>query len=555
MELYKNNHSKINALNNKSKRLHIEKNPFIQKLKKHQEALLFKALEIDEKFSNSSLPFGVFSYKPGSGKTFVVLALIYYSKIFFNSTGPNIIIVPHNIYTQWINAINNFTGKLLSYKCLLEYSEITALFSNQDLLYKYDIIISTPLNYGVFASIINSIGIKIRRIFFDEADSLKDLIVNAINSEMTWFISASIKTVFDKKTLKAKIGIYDLYLPDLLQNECYCDNKFIDENIKLPQANIQTFICRDFYIDNILINILSDEQIKYINAHDYFEIRSLCNGFNVQNTKEISRHIYLNSKKIINEQDSLLKEFEKKLKYPNREEYSKLVESKNKIESKKNIYVNIFNQLKNLAEKNNICIECWENIIDDSNVDFNKIIYFRSECNDKICIKCYKRINNKYNCVTCKHDHLLDTYKSEEILINDDMIKLSIKNKINKFKILNKIMDITGDKVLIYSKYRNLSNYLKDYCTQNNTEYVELNGGNIKQIDIILNNFKLNPNVKILLIDNSYFGVGLNIEYATDIIFIHSIDIETENQLIGRAQRYGRINKLNIWKLLYMNEK
>jgi SNF2 family DNA or RNA helicase len=57
------------------------------------------------------------------------------------------------------------------------------------------------------------------------------------------------------------------------------------------------------------------------------------------------------------------------------------------------------------------------------------------------------------------------------------------------------------------------------------------------------------------LIDDSYFGVGLNIEYATDFIFIHKTDPEIESQLIGRAQRFGRTEKLNIWKLLYPNEK
>ena len=32
------------------------------------------------------------------------------------------------------------------------------------------------------------------------------------------------------------------------------------------------------------------------------------------------------------------------------------------------------------------------------------------------------------------------------------------------------------------------------------------------------------------------------------------MDLELENQVIGRAQRCGRTTVLNIWKLMYENE-
>jgi hypothetical protein len=558
MQFLQNNTSKINpidyikfpGLDKTSKKVDTTEVPFKIKLRTHQEALLFRALEVDENNSNNNLPFGVLSDKPGAGKTFVVLALIYYSKTYFNSQGINVIVVPHNIYSQWIEAIDKFLGKILTYKCLLEYTEITALFSDTTLLQKYDIIITTPLNYGVLASTINSINYKVRRVFFDEADTMKNLLVNAINSQMTWFISASIQTVFDVNTLKATIGIYNLYLPKLLQNDCYCKKNFIDSNIKLPKPIIEIFICRDFYLDNILTYILNEEQLKYINAHDYTEIRAECDNVSVKNTKEISKYMYLYSKKNVDEQNEILKEFEKKLKYPNRDEYNKLVEAKIKVEQKRDTYLQVYGQLKLLAEKNNICIECWDNLINENTI----ISYYRTQCNDKICIQCFERITDKYKCIGCKNFHLLDTFKSEEINISSKIITQHMKNKINKFIILDKIIEITGNKILLYSKYRGINNYLKNISIEKNFEYTELNGGNIKEIDNILKKFKLNPQIKILLIDDAYFGIGLNIEYTTDIIFIHDLDEQLEKQIVGRAQRFGRTCSLNIWKILYMNE-
>jgi hypothetical protein len=542
---------RVGGLDASSTRLSNPENPFKKTLKPHQEALLYRALELDEQNAGSSLPFGVLSDKPGSGKTFVVLAMIYYAKKIFKSQGSNIIVVPHNIYSQWVDSIDSFLGRTLTYKCLLEYNEITALFTNTELLSKYDIIITTPLNYGVFASSVNSIGAHVRRVFFDEADTMKNLLVDAVKSKFTWFISASIQRVFDANTLKAKIGIYDLYLPELFKNECYCKNSFIDAVIKLEKPHTEVFVCRDFYLDNILIHILDPEQLKSLNAHDYTEIRQDCDGFPVKNTKDIVRQMYIYSKQVVNEQDELSKDLEKKLKFPNRQEHSRTVETYNKVQERKNKYLNIHMQIKMLVEKNNICIECWEPVIKEQ----SPIDIYRAECNDIMCQSCWERIEEKYKCVGCKIPHLKINYKPEEFDITSKMVKENLKNKLNKFVILDKIIELTGTKVLIYTKYRGLSNYLKNLSYKLNFEYGELNGGNIKQIDGILKEFKSNPNMKILLIDDSYFGVGLNIEYATDFIFIHKTEPEIESQLIGRAQRFGRTEKLNIWKLLYPNEK
>ncbi len=539
-------------LDSSAKRLENHQNPFKLRLKPHQEALLYRALELDEQNVTQAKPFGVLSDKPGSGKTFVVLAMIYYAKKLFGAQGCNVIVVPHNIYSQWVDAIEMFLGKLLSYKCLLEYNEITALYTNTQLLYRYDIIITTPLNYGVFASTINSIGFHVRRVFFDEADTMKNLLVDAIRAKFTWFISASIQRVFDPKTLKANIGIYELYLPELLKNECYCKNSFIDANIKLEKPNTEVFVCRDFYLDSILVNILQPEQLEAINAHDYTDIRSECDGFPVKTTRDIVRQMYIYSKQIVNEQEELLKDLEKKLKFPNRQEYNRIVETHNTAQIRRDRYLNIHMKIKMLTQTHNICIECWTPIPD---IYTETADVYMSECGDTMCFGCWEKISEKYKCVGCKNPHPKTTYTPEEFEITKKMIKENLKNKLNKFMILDKIIDLTGDKVLMYTKYRGISNYLKNASLKLNFEYLELNGGNIKQIDTILKEFKTNPKIKILLIDDSYFGVGLNIEYATDFIFIHKTDKEIEKQLIGRAQRFGRTSKLNVWKLLYKNEK
>ena len=527
--------NRVEGLDENSKKLIINDNPFKIKLKSHQETLLYKVLEIDNLNSGKNMPFGIMSDKPGSGKTFVVLAMIYYSIKFFDSKGVNIIVVPHNIYSQWIDAIDKFLGNLLKYKCLIEYKEINILYSNASLLNEFDIIITTPILYDIFASTLNGIGANVTRVFFDEADTIKNLLVNLIKANMTWFISATFYSVFDQNTMKAKIGAYDLYLPNLLQNECYCKLQYIDSNIKLPKPNMEVFTCKDFYLDYILVNILDKEQIKFINGHDYFNIRNECDGHQIKNSKEILKYLLINCNKKIIDCDAVLKELLK-----NKVD---AMEIRSKTEKKKNHYMQRLEQIKFLCKKYYLCIECFINIDE---------VGYKSICEDYLCENCINKTN--IICLTCNKNHKTDTLIEEKVRVDKKIKEYISKKNIDKFVILNKVLEVCGEKILLYSEFRGLNNYLKNLSIEKNFIYEELNGGNIKEIDKILKGFKENPEIKILYIDNSYFGVGLNIEYTTDIIFFHNTEINIKNQLIGRAQRYGRKDKLNIWEIKYANE-
>ena len=541
--LYIGNLRRVNRLNRQSKKLINIDNPFKIKLKLHQEVLLYRVLELDDKASKTQMPFGIMSDKPGSGKTFVILAMIYYSIKFFNSKGANIIVIPHNIYTQWISAIDNFLGKTLKYICLIEYNEINQLYTNSSILYNYDIIITTPVMYDIFAGTINSLGLYVRRIFFDEADTMKNILTNSINSQMTWFISASISSVFDPISMKAKIGKYELYLPNLLTNECWCESEFIDSNIKLPKPNYEKFVCKDFYIDFIIVNILDLENLKYINGLDYSNIRQECGGNLIKTNQEIVKLLYLYSNKMISDSDAILKDLEK-----NRVEAP---DTKAKTIRKKQIYTQRQEKIKFLARKYNLCIECFDYI--------EQLLCKKSLCNDIICDNCWNlkyEKNKSQICLTCNKIHTKETWEDVKIH-HDNNIKKFIsksKSKYNKFFVLDNILEVCGKKVIVYSEFRGLNNYLKNYSIDMSIKFEELNGGNIKEIDKILISFKDNDDVKILLIDNAYFGVGLNIEYTTDIIFFHNVDEKIKTQLIGRAQRFGRKSKLNIWEIKHLNE-
>lgn len=206
-------------------------------LKDHQLAMVQKCMNIEAIEDNK---YGIMSDRPGAGKTYAILTLIYLKKIYNRA---NIIVVPQNIYTQWIMSIENFSNNI-SYKKFINYEDIISVYNNAQILKDNDFILTTSVYYHIIATTLSSLDIKIGRIFFDEIDSISNVINAKIDSDFIWFVSAS----FNKNLL----GYYVNELDKISDSKisliiCKCNDDFIDANILLqpPQKNIiyvKTFI-------------------------------------------------------------------------------------------------------------------------------------------------------------------------------------------------------------------------------------------------------------------------------------------------------------------------
>jgi hypothetical protein len=697
------------------------------KLKNHQLAMLKKCKEIE----NNNNTFGIMSDKPGTGKTYVILSLIYDSKL---SNKTNIIVVPQNIYSQWTMSIENFS-KNLSYKKFINYENIMTLYNNPKILIENDIILTTSSYYHIIATTLNSLNIRINRVFFDEIDSISNIISTKINSDFIWFVSASFNVNL--------LGYYGNKLDEIDINTitCKCTDDFIDSNIFLENPNKLYYLCKNIYIDSILGHVVSSKELRSLNAMDYtlnnknFEKKKVKNEkemieiilknrkssvcFDNLNIEDASQNIELyksyyenldnnkiNFKNIITDlktieefKNSIIlflqnynintefyininiedKSGEKIIKHSRKEEIKSLksmfddiidilynitdisnifeeyLKNTSNIISINNIIVNIKklelmlnsvyeilfkmnNENQTLIEINNELIYFFENyvkyknfinellkiilnfqnssiscdkldiykkILDISNkkieennykinllyerlqkndccpicyeifdnIDDNKIYVTSSCCNNKICGRCIDEWYNikKISCIFCNKDNILkddllfyekeDNKKIENLLdINNNLIKkeevnFEIKNFTKNIFLKKYIEDLKSEnkKIIIFSDYSNIFEYIQEICDENNIEYIDLDKGNIKDIDKAVNEYKFG-NVKILLSNSKLFGCGMNFENSTDIIFVHKMDKDMENQVIGRAQRMGRKSKLNIIYLEYENE-
>jgi len=179
------------------------------------------------------------------------------------------------------------------------------------------------------------------------------------------------------------------------------------------------------------------------------------------------------------------------------------------------------------------------------------------DCQGTFCLECITLWLNKTNnkrCPMCR-THL--EIKDLCVIETDEMKDLADKNNNNllsKYDFLKKIITERGEnqRFLIYSGFEKsfdkIETFLKDSCV-----IYSLLKGSSSTIQKNLNLFK-DGEISVLLMNAKYYGTGLNIPFCTDIVFYHRMDRAMENQIIGRGQRIGRTDELNVHFLVHSNE-
>lgn len=154
---------------------------------------------------------GVIGDKVGSGKSYVVLALIKDNDITnLGSTiktygrnkvvmcyaqrnvnvRTNLLVVPHNLVSQWETYITNFSDDI-KYLVVSKQKQLETLQENIGNMNDYDLVLVSTTSYQRVAQILTSRSLKMQRIIYDEVDNMNLPSCMNIDSNFYWFVSAS----------------------------------------------------------------------------------------------------------------------------------------------------------------------------------------------------------------------------------------------------------------------------------------------------------------------------------------------------------------------------
>lgn len=140
----------------------------------------------------------------------------------------------------------------------------------------------------------------------------------------------------------------------------------------------------------------------------------------------------------------------------------------------------------------------------------------------------------------------------------------NLPNKIQKNVVIKGMLEGIKDlpeapkehrKTIIFSKFDESLNDMEKKMSEAKINYKRL-GGTAAQIHNVANEFHDSyDGVNVLLINGEKYASGLNLQSATDLVFMHLImDKNIESQIIGRIQRLGRKYKAHVHYILYDDE-
>lgn len=536
---------------------------------------------------------GILGDKVGAGKTLMVITLLtinkkmisrdielggtqFYSLKLKPSSSlvkSNLIIVPHKLLPQWKEAFAKYSPglKVMSIGLNKEIDairkikkEIKKNWKNEEFeienetlmeekLANIDVVLIGETMYKRFYKICENV--RFNRILIDEADTIK--LPRDMNCQFNflWLITGTPSGLFyTSKSFLGKIFKEDnlnLNSNFVIKN----DDKFIEQSIILPHPKRFKIKCITPRELEIIKDLIPPSILQMINAGNSDQaIRTL--NCNVDTNENILQVITKNlQESIANKKIEL--EAEKKKHYPinlQKEHEQKIKFIENQIEKLINKYEDIKKKIYELNDTN--CPVCMGEFTNPVIVNCCKNMF----CFDCLAVSMGELKNNKCPYCTQKITQSdIHIFQNENIKSTNTTTCCSDKsNKYEEKDKLDVLMDLVQKKpdgsFMVFAGFQETFNKIEFELKNKNISYHILKG-QASTVKKFVDDFR-DKKVRILMLNAQFFGAGMNLQMATDIVMYHRFTKEMEEQIIGRAQRLGRdINSsLNVYYLLHDNE-
>ena len=567
-------------------------------LKDHQKTMLKAMQDLESGITLTSnkefsihTNIGICADSTGSGKSIEILAHIadnpvytpqeticehFSSFAYFKSQtiqsfiASNLIVVPHSCVSQWQNYISLHTRLALT---IIAKRKDIIRFCEDEHVNQKGITLCSSSMYNEFTEIHRC---KWTRVIFDEADSISIPAARRPLTNFTWFVTSSLQNLFfpsgnyliqHQLPNTGRTMISRQYLDGIRRNGYIKDTfRYLEHdsaNMLLKSIvlkNKDEYIKLSFKLPNPIINTIhckAPAYIKVLDGNVSSFVMSMLNAGNIQGAIEkvgCSIDTYDNIiSSVTTMYDERISNLNRELVYVNSLQYTRQtdIDSKTKkINSIKNAIQSLENKIesiqKRMAEYNDndyVCNVCYDEFTKPTLVSCCQHI-FCFECitrslkaSNSKCPLCRAKINAK-DLIVIDNNHKIHNCHHNKIITKEQAVYDIISKKQGKF--------------LIFSSHEQSFTLIENALENTSKEFSKLMGS-ISRVNSILNRFK-NSNLDILMLNASHYGTGLNLENTTDLIFYHKMPHDMEKQVIGRAQRAGRTQPLNIYYLYHENE-
>ena len=171
-------------------------------------------------------------------------------------------------------------------------------------------------------------------------------------------------------------------------------------------------------------------------------------------------------------------------------------------------------------------------------------------CQNLFCGECLLTwLKRKNTCPTCRSIIQL----KDLIYVSSDKAETGLADKGEDLpktkieKVIQLIQDNKQGKFLIFSAYDASFEPICRALSENKISYVQLKGSSVSRQRNI-DRFKTGE-VRAIFLNSNFNGAGINLQETTDLILYHKMSQSASEQILGRAERIGRIEPLRVHHL------
>lgn len=597
-------------------------------LRIHQKALLhaMEQMETDglkgRKIFNETLftNHAILGDKVGMGKSLTILSHIARmknnTKISYNNTSVHncpslfsikeynivdlssstLVIVPHNLFRQWQEYINDQTTLNA---CYVKNKADMLTPEGEDKLVKKilsaDFTLVSNTLFQSLSLLCRKRNIEWRRVFIDEADSIHIVSTTAkIKAGFIWFVTASwanmlfcrdirfttsylttaknhafhpeVKKWLERELNTSAVGTpnnyyytsyYNVrssnYFKEYLSTHPLRGNvvllnssEFLEQSINMPAIKEQIITCAPLVAAVVLGNLINENVRSLLHAGDVkgaLEALGVNQGDNMSLIQAVN---HVRQKELDN--------YKKTLAFKETLEYATTHAKENALKNLREKIHSLEEQMKSLRERlenvsTELCAICY---------DEPSPITLTPCCNQIFCGNCILRsLEKNTECPMCRTR--IDAKKLMMIGDTPAPVTPVTATTVEEPKPLKKheallklIRENPNGKFLVFSRYDNPFEQIASACEAENITIRQVKG-NKDVVNATVHSFE-SGKTRVLYLNSSYSGAGLNIISASHVVLLHAMTSEEQKQIIGRAYRLGRTSELNVVKLLHPGE-
>jgi hypothetical protein len=488
-----------------------------------------------------------------------------------------LLVVPHNLCAQWEGYVTQFGGGLrVIVVSRTKHIEVLEVAVRAHGLRQFDMIMVTSTFHNHVARVLQRCSTKLRRVIYDEADSLAITNCTAVDASFHWFVTASYVNLLQPRgyhhydhvlgnMVRGVTGVRGTgFIKNMMVELSTCmrddlmrmlvvrnNDVFVSRSMSIPEPLVHQVQCRTPMSVRVLHGVVDRSIIECLNAGDLAgalrHVSPTHQGSSEHNIVSLLVHKLNRQLRNVVSRLAHVKTLDIECSHEREGEVHRLSRQERDLTDK-------INSIKDRVAGCDTCCICYE-------PPNNKTI--ATCCSNGYCFRCiHMWLVRSGTCPLCKAQ--LSSAQLMVIRADDGSDGTGANfagdrvgphhSKIGNLERIVREMSSDGrcGKMLIFSAYENTFPAVTELFDSMGVRYASLKGNHFQTAATVAA-YKTGD-TDVLLVNPRNYGSGLNLENTTDVVMFHKFDNCIEAQVLGRAQRFGRDQQLRVWYLLHENE-